>query len=75
MKYKVVVGTLWVDGVKCKRGDIIETDEDFGTNVEPYVEVEAPKPKRKRRTKAEIEAAALSEPVIDVPKFGDGDLA
>ena len=58
MKYKVVVGTLFVGRKKYKRGDIIETDEDYGTRVEPYIEFvpEAPKPKRKRKTKAQIEA-------------------
>lgn len=61
MKYKVVVGTLFVDGKKHMRGDIIDTDQDFGTRVEPYIEfVPADeKPKRKRRTKAEIEADNL----------------
>ena len=61
MKYKVVVGTLFYNGVKYRRGDIIETDEDLGTRVEPYNEViveEKPKPKRRRRAKAEMEAAS-----------------
>ena len=76
MKYKVVISTLFVDGVKYKRGDIIETDQDYGTNVEPYVEVdikpdiETPKPKRKRRTKAEIEAEKVLQ---DIPVIGGGD--
>jgi len=57
MKHKVVVGTLFINGVKYRRGDIIETDEDFGTRVEPYNEViKEEKPKRRRRTKAEMEA-------------------
>jgi len=70
MKYKVVIGTLFVDGVKYRRGDIIETDQDLGTRVEPVVEVaveEKPKPKRKRRTKAEIEAEAI---LSDIPAIG-----
>ena len=59
MKHKVVVGTLFINGVKYRRGDIIETDEDLGTRVEPYVEVIVEeKPKRRRRTKAEMEAAS-----------------
>lgn len=70
-KYTVVISTLWVDGVKHKRGDIIETDQDFGTNVEPYVEPDiepdTDKPKRKRRTKAEM--------LLDVPRFGDEGLS
>lgn len=71
MKYKVTVSTLWVDGVKHKRGDIVETDVDYGTSVEPFIEADikadTEKPKRKRRTKAEM--------LLDVPKLGDGDLA
>lgn len=76
MKYKVTVGTLFIDGVKYRRGDIVETDQELGTRAEPYVEpdikpdIEAPKPKRKRRTKAQIEAD-----MIDIPKFGGEDLA
>lgn len=53
-KYKVTVGTLWVDGVKYRRGDIVETGQDYGTNVEPVVEIEPvaeEKPKRARRVK------------------------
>lgn len=57
-KYKVTISTLFVDGVKYTRGDIVETDSDYGTCVEPYIE-EA-KPKRKRRTKSEIEAEEAS---------------
>jgi signal peptidase I len=68
MKYKVVVGTLFVDGIKYRRGDIIETDQDFGTRVEPYVEPKVEeKPKRKRRTKAEIEAEKMLE---ELPSIG-----
>lgn len=63
-KYVVTVGTLFVDGTKYRRGDIIETDMDYGTRVEPYIEFvpEDIKPKRKRKTKAEIaeEMAILS---------------
>ena len=81
MKYKVVIGTLFVDGVKYRRGDIIETDQDLGTRVEPVVEASVveevkPKPKRKRRTKAEIaqdeEAERSSTETIlsDIPAIG-----
>lgn len=77
MKYKVTVGTLFVDGVKYKRGDIVETDQELGTRAEPVPEIEAPKPKpkRKRRTKAEIAQDALSAAQIDIPKFGGEDIA
>ena len=56
-KYVVTCSTLFVDGVKYRRGDVVETDADFGTRLEllPEAPVEE-KPKRKRRTKAEIEA-------------------
>lgn len=76
MRYKVTVSTLFVDGVKYKRGDIVETDQELGTRAELCVEtdiqpdIEAPKPKRKRRTKAQIEAD-----MIDIPKFGGEDIA
>lgn len=75
MKYKVTVSTLFVDGVKYKRGDIVETDQELGTRAELLTDIEpdieAPKPKRKRRTKAEIEA----EKALEVPKFGGEDIA
>ena len=56
MKYEVVVGFLWVDGVKHSRGDIIELADaaEYGVRVQPYVE--PPKPAKKapvRRKKAE----------------------
>lgn len=76
MKYKVVASAFWLDGVKYKRGDIVESDADLGTRVEAYTEPKADikadpvKPKRKRRTKAEIEAD-LASTEIDVPKFGE----
>lgn len=61
--YIVTVSALWVDGVKVRRGEIVELDnpEHYGTRVELYTvpaaaDVEE-KPKRKRRTKAEMEAA------------------
>ena len=64
-KYTVVFSTLIVDGVKYRRGDVIETDQDFGTRVAPYVEPapapvveEKPKATRKPRTvkaKASVE--------------------
>jgi len=57
MKYKVVIPAMFINGVKYRRGDIVETEEDLGTRVEPYVEViKEEKPKRRRRTKAEMEA-------------------
>lgn len=60
-KYKVTVANTWVNGVKVRRGDIIElpNDDGYGTQlelvneapaVEPVIE-EAPKPKRTRRVK------------------------
>jgi hypothetical protein len=54
-KYTVVFSTLIVDGVKYRRGDVIETDKDLGTRVAPYVEPapvveEKPKATRKPRT-------------------------
>jgi len=60
-KYKVTAAALVIRGVKYRRGDVIETDQDYGTRVEPYVEpavAEPVKPKRRRRTKAEMEAAS-----------------
>lgn len=69
-KFKVVVGTLFVDGIKYGRGDIVETDQDLGTRVEPFIEPDVDaKPKRKRRTKAEIESESLAE--FDVPRYGE----
>jgi hypothetical protein len=56
-KYKVTSSTLWVDGIKYKRGDVVDTDLDFGTRVELYVEpapVAKPKRTRKRTTKVEV---------------------
>jgi hypothetical protein len=59
-KYKVVISTLFVDGKRYRRGDIIETDLDLGTRVEPYiepvVEAPAPKPKRTRKRTVKVEA-------------------
>ena len=58
-KYTVVVSALFDGGKKYRRGDILETDANYGTRVEPYVEpvvVEPAKPKRKRKTKAEMSA-------------------
>lgn len=76
MAYKVVITNLLVDGVRYRRGDIIDpTNPDiYGNQIEPCAEPEVgEKPKRKRRTKAEIEADNAAR--IDVPRFGDGDLA
>ena len=59
-KYKVVISTLFVDGKRYRRGDIIETDLDLGTRVEPHiepaVEAPAPKPKRTRKRTVKVEA-------------------
>lgn len=54
-KYTVVFSTLIVDGVKYRRGDVIETDKDLGTRVAPYIEPapvveDKPKATRKPRT-------------------------
>ena len=51
-EYKVVVGTLWVDGKKHKRGDVIDLADagQYGVNVEPY-HAPKPKPAPKRRTR------------------------
>ena len=61
MKYKVVISTLFVNGVKYRRGDIVDIDngEAFGTNVEPVSKPESEpelvevKPKRRRVKKSE----------------------
>ena len=58
-KYVVTVTTLWVDGKKYRRGDIIDLNngEEYGVNVDLYHEpkpevVEKPAPvKRTRRKK------------------------
>lgn len=57
-KYKVTNSAVIVDGVRYKRGEIVETDMDLGVRAEPYIEPkveepveEAPKPKRRRTTK------------------------
>ena len=53
MKYKVVISALFIDGVKYRRGDIIELSnpELYGVKIEPVVEavVEA-KPKRRKKS-------------------------
>jgi len=51
MKYKVVISALFIDGVKYRRGDIIELSnpELYGVNIEPVVEPEA-KPKRRKKS-------------------------
>jgi len=60
MNYKVTISTLFVNGKKYRRGDIVElTDSEaipHGHRIEP-VQVVEEKPKRKRRTKAEMELA------------------
>lgn len=49
MKYKVVISALFIDGVKYRRGDIIELSnpELYGVNIEPVVEA---KPKRRKKS-------------------------
>jgi len=70
MQYQVVVTNYRIDGIKYRRGDVLEMSEERAAvhgvklqryfepviepSVEPIIEV---KPKRKRRTKAEMEAA------------------
>ena len=59
-KYKVVISTLFVDGKRYRRGDIIETDLDLGVRVEPYIDAvvpePTPKPKRTRKRTVKVEA-------------------
>ena len=54
MKYQVTVGTLFIDGKKHRRGDVVEVKDatPYGVRLEPVAEVEAPKPKRTRKKKA-----------------------
>ena len=56
MKYEVTVGSLFIDGKKHRRGDVVEVKNaaPYGVRLQPVieVEVEAPKPKRTRRKKA-----------------------
>ena len=63
MKYKVVVTNYFVNGVKYRRGDIVDipdgSRERHGTKLEQYTPPIAQK--RKRRTKAEMEAARNEE--------------
>ena len=50
--YKVVVGTLWVDGVKYCRGDTVKLTAEQAATHGVRVEL-AEKPKRTRKKKAE----------------------
>ena len=52
MKYEVVVGTLFVDGKKYRRGDVVELADASEYGVRVQAVVEPPKPKRTRRKKA-----------------------
>lgn len=54
-KFKVTNTTLFIHGVKYRRGDIVELDsaEKFGTKLEPYCEPVKEAPKRTRRKKVE----------------------
>jgi len=59
MKYKVVVGTLFIAGQKYRRGDVVDLADAamYGTQLEPVTEAPvAEKPKRKPRAK-KVEAA------------------
>ncbi|MEK9985066.1 MAG: hypothetical protein VW879_10015 [Opitutae bacterium] len=51
--YKVTISTLFIDGKKHVRGDMVDLSAEqaaaFGNNVEPC---EAPKPKAKPKAKA-----------------------
>jgi len=53
--YKVTIGTLFIDGVKYSRGDVVKLTEEqaipYGVNLEP-----APKPKRAPRKKKVVES-------------------
>ena len=62
-KFRVVSSTLLIGRTKHRRGDIIETDVDYGTRVELYTDepAEEETPKRRRRTKAEMEAASSED--------------
>lgn len=60
MKFKVVISSLFVDGKKKTRGDIVDLTQaeaaKYGVNLEPHVEpkvepAEKPKVVRKPRTK------------------------
>jgi len=55
MKYKVVMTTLFIDGKKYRRGDVVELSDKSaiaqGTRVEPVVE---PVKRRGRPKKVEI---------------------
>ena len=60
-KFKVTYSSLFVHGVKHRRGDIVELDsaEKFGTKLEPYHEPKKEEPvkaapKRTRRKKVEV---------------------
>ena len=57
-KVVVVIGTLFANGNKYRRGDIIEVEDAgaFGTRVQPYVEPPKPKPTPKPKAKATPEA-------------------
>ena len=74
MQYQVVVTNYWINGIKYRRGDILEMSEEraavHGVKLQPYVTVEPAvqpevepevKQKRKRRTKAEMEAARKAQ--------------
>lgn len=61
MKYKVVISSLFIDGVKYRRGDVVELDsnDSYGVKLSPVFEPEPEKelvevkPKRRRVKKSE----------------------
>lgn len=61
MKYKVVISSFFIDGVKYRRGDVVELEngEVYGVNLEPVSKPEPEKelvevkPKRRRVKKSE----------------------
>jgi hypothetical protein len=58
MKYKVVVGTLFIAGQKYKRGDVVDLADAslYGTRLEPMPEAPVvEKPKRKTKAKKAAE--------------------
>jgi hypothetical protein len=54
--YKVTIGTLFIDGVKYSRGDVVKLTEEqavpYGVNLELAPQ---PKPKRTRKKKVSDE--------------------
>ena len=59
MKYKVTVTTLWHNGKKYQRGDIIDTD--YGTKTDLAYDEPKPEEKPKRTRKPKIVEVVPSE--------------